>query len=254
MAFGFEYFDADGTTTAEGVFIPQSDLLGVEASELAAAEPEATKDSKFAYSVMDTFANGAFTGTLGLTLIESIIAGASALVSSKTFSVTTQYSANLADKSVGVIPAPTIGDNVGTVELSIQDIFPNATKLASSASTGSAGVLIPSADIEGYGASAHASIDPTLDSRDWISGLIRFMIDNADLRSDVVASAITAVTNSNATGVALTDVAFDDTNPTTGLDPAERNQISAFSVTSTMTIERVEDRATQSYDVNVVTA
>jgi hypothetical protein len=254
MAFNFEYFDADGTTVAQGVFIPQSDLLGIQASEFASAQSTQAKDSKLCYSIMDTFVAGAFTGILALDMVENLILGTSSLVSTKTFATSIQYFANIADDTAGILPKPVIGSNVGVVELAITDVFPNAVKLSAGASTGSAGVLVPSALLDLYGSGDHASIDPTQDSRDWMAGLIRYMADNADVRSDSVASAIVDASISDATGLALTDASFDATNPTTGLDSAKRSRISGLSLTASITIERIENRSTQTYDANVVTA
>ena len=59
MALNFEYFDAAGANVADGVFIPQADLLGVEASELASGEASELKDAKVLSSILNVITGNA---------------------------------------------------------------------------------------------------------------------------------------------------------------------------------------------------
>lgn len=254
MTLQFEFFETDGNAVSAGVFIPQSDLIGIVAGELADAEAESLKENKVVYSIANTLSNGVLADALGLTGTAGTITGQSAVLSAKAYSFTVQYYADHESEIVDVIPLPTIGNQVGVGDVALDDIFPNAVKVAAAGATVGEGILIPTSLLQVFGSPSHASLNLANDCRAYIGALIRYIVSAIPVRSASVASAITAKTILGTTGVTLPAVATDATNPTTGVDSDDLNKLDFFSRTFNMTIQRIENESTQSYDVNVVTA
>lgn len=254
MALNLEFFESAGTATAEGVFLPISDLIGVSAGEFADAESVETKENKLMYSLANTFTNGALTLALGLTATANNIAGQSNVLSSKSYSFTVQYYADHQNEVIDVLPLPTVGNQVGVSDIAFTDLFPNAVKVAAAGAVSGEGVVIPTAFTLVYGSPSYASLNLGADSRSYIGSLIRFLIANIDQRSAVIASAVTAKAISATAGLTLPAAATTLPNPTTGIDPDDLNKLDFFSKTMTITMQRIENETTQSFDVNVVTA
>lgn len=250
----FEYFDASGTSVGEGVFLPQTTLLGVLATELASGESTASKDGKVLYSINNVVAGDGLPNALGLSMTAGAIAGQSGVLSTKTYTFSAQYYSDLENQVTNVLPAPTIGDQVGVGDVTIQSLFTGAVKVGAGGAIPSAGVLIPTSLLIPYGSPSHATIDPTQDSRAWIASLIRYMNTNIEVRDASTASAITAKTSPAIAALILGANATDPVNPTTGLDSANLSKIDTYSKTLTVTIQRIENESNQQFDVNVVTA
>ena len=254
MALNFEFFETAGNAVANGVFIPRADLIGISAGEFADNQSVALKENKLIYSIANKLTDGVLATALGITATLGAITGQSALLSSKAYSFTVQYYADQENEVIDLLPLPSIGSQVGVGEITIEDIFPNAEKVAAAGAVPGEGVLIPSALLEDYGSPAHASLNIASDSRSYLGALIRYMVSKMDLRTASVASAITAKTIGGTTGVTLPAIATDATNPTTGINSANIDKLDFYSRTLSFTIQRIENETTQSYDVNVVTA
>ena len=251
----FEFYeDNTAVTGADIVFIPQGDLIGIIAGEFADTEATQLKENKFVYSLMNTLVANGLANALGLTIVGGAIVGQANALSSKTYTFTTQYYADLANQVVNVLPLPSIGDQVGLGDVNLTDLFVGAVKVASGATVSGEGMGIPSSLLQSYGSPAHASIAVASDSRDYISALMRYIVENIDVRDASTTSAITAKTSPAIASLALPAVATDATNPTTGIASADIPKIDTYSKTISLTIQRIENEATQSFDVNVVTA
>lgn len=249
----FEFFESSGTATLAGVYIPRSDLMGISAGEFADSESVNTKESKLIYSLINKIYADGLTGALGVSLNIPTIAGQSGLLSSKTYTITGQFYADTENQVVGVLPSPTIGDQVGVGDVIFTDLFPNAVKVSASGAVGGEGVVIPTILLEDFGSPSQASLDLANDNRDYVMALIRYIVSEASLRDATNASAITTKSVGGVTGLTLPAVAYDATNPTTGILEAQLNKIDTYSKSFSITIQRVENETTQTFDVNVVT-
>lgn len=252
---GFEFYaDNTATATEEVVFIPATDLVGIVAGEFANAEPLQVKKSKSVYGIFNTILANGLTNALGLSVSSGNSQGGVNGLSGKPFSFTIEYASNLKTNQVGVLPLPTIGDQVGVGDVSINSIFPNAVKVAAAANVPSEGMGIPTSLLVDFGSPAHGTLTVNNDARSWFGALLRYIVDQYELRSATVASALTAKNLQATAPFNLTAVATDAVNPTTGFASTELKYIDTFSRTMTFSIQRLENESTQTFDVNVVTA
>lgn len=254
MALNFEFFEGADTATAEGVYIPIANLPGVVAGEFADIESVQKKESKLIYAVLNKIFSDGLASALGIALNTPTIVGQSGTLSSKAYTITAQYYADIENQVVNVLPVPTIGTQVGVGDVAMTDLFATSAKVAASGAVAGEGVVIPTALLVPYGSPAHASLNLAVDNRDYLIALIRYMISEADTRSATVASAITAKSIGAVVGLTLPAVAYDATNPTTGIEEAKLNKINTFSRAFNITIQRIENESAQTFDVNVVTA
>lgn len=253
-----EYFDAAGTATSDGVFIPITDLPGLLSTELAAAEPAAKKMARSIYAVMKqlfTILNPTSFNKLGVTISRAEASGGFGL-SNKTYTLGVQYLANISADTVGMLPIPTIGANSGVGDFAVIDLFPNAAKVAAAGAVAGAGILIQTADLVGYGSPSHASLNIASgqDNRSWLAALMNWLTSTISVRSTTVSSAFTAVSRGTPANATLPANATDTTNPTTGLLTSDLTKTFSSSISYSITIQLIDDEATDSFDVNVATA
>lgn len=214
----FEYLDAPGNATNEGVFIPVADLLSVQAAELAAGEANNLKFGKIVNSIFTSlgeFAN--LASVLGITIDLGTVSPVSGNVFSRSFSFAWQKFTNQALGTIAVLPVPATGALTGIGGLSINDIFPNAEKVAAAGAVPSAGLVISSAAIQSFVPLAHVAIDVAADSRLWWMGLMESMIAAALTRSTTVDSPILTTTRPSITSPTVPTAYTQATDPTTGL-------------------------------------
>lgn len=254
MALNFEFFEGASTATSEGVYIPIADLPGVVAGEFADLESVEKKESKLIYAVLNKIFTDGLASALGIALNTPTIVGQSGSLSSKAYAITAQYYADVENQVVNVLPSPIIGDQVGVGNVAMIDLFATSAKVAASGAVAGEGVVIPTALLIPFGSPVHASLDLTVDNRDYLIALIRYIVSEADVRSATVASAITAKSIGAVAGLTLPAVAYDATNPTTAIAEADLNKINTFSRAFNITIQRIENESAQTFDVNVVTA
>lgn len=251
-----EYFDATGAVVADGVFIPQSDLLGITADELEVADED--KESKAALSLLnvlyETLSPPAFD-SLGWAVSKGNPVSAGQDLINQGYNLTLTYAADHGAGTVGQLPIPTTGANLDVGKFGIVDLFPNAAKVAAAANTSGAGIVIPSAELEAYGAPAHAAVTIAAaeDNRDWLAALVNYLAVMTTVRSAVDASAVTARSRGSATGITPPANFTDATNPTTGLTAADLPSYSFFTVAYAMTFQLLLDQPNQTFDVNNVT-
>lgn len=218
------FFETSSVVGADGLFIPISDLPGIEASELAAAEPSGKKHSKFLFSLLDKLASNYNATHLGLSIIKGKPSVSGNNVN-QSYTITTQSLINFVDNSINVIPVPSAGDNTGIGDFGLVDYLPGVTEVISTDSAGP-GVLIPYTELQNYG--LHNPPVLGTDDRKVLFSLIAYIVDSPAFavrnNSPVVQSAI--ITKS-ATGNKLAElpaIAYANTNPTTNLLTANKDQ------------------------------
>jgi hypothetical protein len=252
---------AGGTADFSGVFIPVGDLLngGIEgASEFADAEPAALKRDKALFAVSEILtsyvANLAAGLSLGLSVTRPNTAGVN-----YTYGVTLQLHEILGSgETLAPLPVPSAGNNAGIGEVSLTDVFPNATKVSAAADPGGSGLLIESASIASFGAPDHASLVLADDARMWFGALFRYMSVSNDLpvRSASDASAVVSKTVTPYSSFTLPPAATAATNPTTDLAASDLPQTVLIQQSASVTFNLLASSPTPTLELelNSVTA
>lgn len=253
-----EFYEASAASpsgASDGVFIPISDLPGVEAGEFAAGESTEKKVAKALLGAFLGLNNNNPSNALGLAVSRATASGGLDLTNNS-FTITPQILTDYETKQMSALPVPTAGANSGVGDVAITDIYPNAEKIASDGAISGEGFLIPTAQIEPYGAPSHANVTIASDSRLWFLGFAGWVTVDSSilLRGDSQASAITARNRGGATAITLPAAATAQTDPTTDLSSADLNKLSVVDHDFTLTIQTKMDQATQKFDVNVVTS
>jgi hypothetical protein len=257
-----QYVDAAGTATAAGVFIPRDNLAGLTAaSELAAAEPTITKDCKFLAAFLATLQSGltanranssSLATGLGVTITKGSPVGSGQGRFTQTFIAGVATVLDRSDNTNYPIPVPTAGTNNGKGVLLITDIFPDAVAVAANGNVTEAGVVIPHADVDMYGAAATTAVDNDTQSRNWFGAVLRMFFDMIPEReAGVTSSAVTVKIINDIENFDLLDSDTAATNPTTGLTANELTMLDIFSRTIQFSIEYLINEGTQSFDVRV---
>ena len=258
MAFGLEYFDADGSAVADGIFIPVANLPGLTSAELAAAQPATTKESKSIFAILNaifaTVSPSAFN-KLGFAVTRGNPAGSGDNVFSQTFTHTWQKLVNLDAATIGVVPVPGSGANSGLGDFSIVDVFPGAAKIAAAASTGGAGIVIPTAELLGFTSLTHAglTVSGSSDNREWFNALSDAMANAVSVRSATVSSALTAATVGTINALAIPTAYTQATDPISGILLADVPARGLITRINTFVVQSVLNQAAQTFDVNIAT-
>ncbi|MEE3716285.1 hypothetical protein V2H45_05955 [Tumidithrix elongata RA019] len=253
----FEYFDAAGNATNDGVFIPVAALPGVLATELAAAQPATTKLSKAIFAILnqiyDTISPTTFNA-LGFTASKANPSGAGTDLLNQNFSFTAQKLINFDTDTVSQVPVPSTGANTGLGKFSISDIFAGAAVVAAAGTVAGAGIVIPTSLLLPYTSLTHAglTISGTSDNRDWFAALFDFLGNDLPVRSSTVASAVTARTASAIAATTIPAAYVDATAPTSGILVADLPARGLVSKSYSLTIQLILDQSSQSFDVNSV--
>lgn len=250
MALMIEYFSGIGNATADGVFIPVADLFNVESAEIAPANP--ARESHLVYGLLEQLADrfSDDVSGLGVTVAKGPFAAPGVNVVTQPYTLSAQRAADFSDNTIKPIPLPPGG--AGSV--SIDDVFPNAVKIAAAAATTGAGIVIPTAELGSLGGPAHADIDVATDSRDWFGALVNYLAIESSLRSTVLASAIVNRTITTRTITPPAGALIAEVNPTSGILAADVPKIDLITRSVALSIQLVLDPAAQTVEPNHVTA
>lgn len=241
----------------DAVTIPLSTLnsFGLASGEYANT---AVGVQRAIFSALKAIQAESFAGVVGLTKPANVAqATAGVNVLNSTFSLTETLVGNLSTtpNTLGVIPLPSTGTNNGVGGLALGDIFAGVDVQASGTSVTNQ-LVIPTEDLAFYGAVLTPSTDVAsgADNRKIIASLFYFLASDSSVsvRTASVQSAITARSVSVPAIGTLPVNALAATNPTTGLDSADR--LIAIASTMTVTFQQVVNQATETVDVNFVTA
>lgn len=257
-----QFLPEAGTATSAGIFIPRANLNGLTIDgELATNEPSDTKQCKFLAAFLSTFQtiltanrsdpNSLATG-LGFTLAKGNPTGSGQGRFQQTFTATFTTVFDNTNNTAYPIPVPSAGTNNGKGVLLVTDIFPDALNVAAGGAISEAGVVIPHADVDLYGAETTTDVANDTQSRKWFASMFRMLFDSIPLRATgVTLSAVTVKTLNDITQYTLTESDTAATNPTTGLSSAELTMLDIYSRSIQFTIEYLIDETTQTFDVRV---
>jgi hypothetical protein len=258
MPLNFEYFSAEGSTVAAGVFLPAASLWNVQNTELA--NTAADRESRVIFGILEKLCNPSspfvtLENKLGMFSDYSNPIGVGTNLLEQSYTLTAQYFANLANNTIQPIPVPASGNNSNTGRVKIVDAFAGATKLDAAANTGGAGVLVPSAELTPYGGPAHANISVDQDSRSWFSALFLYLADKATVRSTNTASAVVSSEPLlTATGTLPSGALIASNNPTSGIDPTKQVTNIVITRSVTITLELLFDTQSETIRPNHVVA
>jgi hypothetical protein len=255
----FEFFDAAGSATNEGVFLPVSSFFGLSAAELADTQAGHLKLGKAVLAILEklysVLSPTAFN-KLGFTVSRANPTGAGNNLINQNFGATAQKLLNFNSDTIAMIPEPAVGANTGLGSFSIADIFPGAAVVAAADAVAAAGVVIPTALLIPYSSLTHAglTISGTSDNRDWLAALFDFMGNELPLRSATQASAIVGT---SASAIAASAIPANFTtlpDPISGIVVADLPTRGLASRSYSFTIQLLLNVVTQTFEVNSVVA
>ena len=253
----FEYFNAAGTATNAGVFIPLAALPGVTSAELNPANPAAQLQGNAAFGLLKQIYNiisPSSFASLGLSVANSESKPAIG-VTTRTYSLTAQYLSDIATQTIGQIPVAGSGTNAGVGKFAISDIFPGASLVAAAGSVLGAGIVIETAALNPYGAPLQASLNPASgqDNRSWFAALFNWFVDGGlSVRvAGTTTSAMTAAVRGTPSTASLPANATASSNPTTGVTASQLNQIILNQVSYTISLETIDNQTSDTFSVNV---
>lgn len=255
MALSFQYGDTGFNANSDGVFIPVANLTGVTAQELASGQSAISKEGKALFGLLNrlyTVVNPSSFAKLGFSVARNNPSPVNVDVLNDVFSISFQYLVNALLESVTVVPVPTSGANSGVGDISMLDVFPGATKVASGAATGGAGILIPSSDVSAYAPNlSHAGLTLANDCRNYLSALLVYAADNVTVRATGITSAVTSAVLGAYGTLTIPASYYAATDPTADVDSADLPNLALLSRTIQFTVQTVRDQATQTFDINV---
>jgi hypothetical protein len=255
----FEYFNAAGTAVADGVFIPVTGVSGLLAAEMASGVAADVKLSKAVYALLEkayTILSPSVFNKLGFTAAKASPAGSGTDLINQNYSFTAQKVANYDTDTLSMIPLPSTGTFSGLGKFAIGDLFAGAAKVSAGDAIASAGFLIPTALLTAYSSLTHAglTVSGVSDNRDWFHALLDWLGNSVALRSATVSSAITSRSASSPSATAPSGTLISTTNPTSALSANETDRYAVLSKSYSITVQLALNSATQTFDVNSVTA
>jgi hypothetical protein len=228
------------------------------ATELAASQPSANKESKvflaIANQVFNTITSPGFRA-LGFSATKSAPSGVAPDIFRQSFAFTWQKLLNLDTDSLSAIPVPTTGANANLGKFSVLDLFPGASKLAAAAAVPGAGIVVQTSGLSSFSSLTHANlnISASSDNRDWLAALLDYFAVSVSVRSATTASGVVAATASPLGGVAIPANFFAATDPLSGLLSTEVPKSGLITRTLNYTIELQLNQVDQVFDVRVAT-
>jgi hypothetical protein len=252
MALSLEYFDAAGSAVAAGVFIPISDLPGIEATELAAAQSTANKEAKALLALMNATATylAVNSGLLGITLTQNNNSNAGPNLINLNYTLGWEKLADVESNAITQIPVPSAGANAGVGDFGIADVFPNAAKVAAAGAVAGAGIVVTDTALAAYGAAA-PTVGAGEDNRAWFAALFDHMAE-ADVREIGItqSAVVTAALGSLGATIVPADF-YAATDPTSDVVEADLPKLGLMTRSTAISIQVQLNQSTQKFDVVV---
>jgi hypothetical protein len=243
------------TASAGGIFFPPSGLPGFIAAEMATSEPLATRLGKFSYAFSKQVANycDANPDIVGLAVNRSENTVTDRYgVKEKVYQFVISQITD--DRTNGVAFPPVAGSGIraGLADFSFNDIFPNAVKIASGATTPGAGIIIHSDAIAAESVLDHASINLSGDCRELFRAIVSALFTNRAIRTAETASALVTASYGNDVAATLPATWTQALNPYTALTADDARYVSVKRRNISFTIETIENEDLQTFDVNSI--
>ncbi|MEO1351322.1 MAG: hypothetical protein AAFW84_21350 [Cyanobacteria bacterium J06635_15] len=254
MTLSIEYFSAAAAATEAGVFLPVSDLPGVDALELDAAEATEAKESKSLLSVLNALQIylSANAGKLGVSCTKGSPSSNGADLLTLNFTAEWQKLVNLSANTVGVIPAASTGANADVAAMGIVDVFPTAAYVTAGSNTPGAGIVVAHSAMTSYGLTTVPTVNVGDDDRLWFAALLE-MLTEVSVRNAAtpVVSAVTTATPGAMGAQAIPASYYADTDPLTDIIASDITQRGIVSRQFAFSVQVQLNQATQSFDVRL---
>jgi hypothetical protein len=253
----FEFVPVAGNAVNDGVFLPIASLPGLTAAELAVGESDNTKQGKSVYAVLNqlyAILSATTFNALGFSAAKASPSGVGTDLLNQNFSFTSQKLINFNNDTVGDIPVPTSGANLGLGKFSIADIFAGAVVVAAAGAVAGAGIIIPTSLLTPYTSLTQAGlvVSGVSDNRNWFAALFDYLGNDLITRSSTIASAVTARSASTISASAIPAAYTDATAPTSGILTADLPARGLVGKSYSVTIQLKLNQASQTFDVNSI--
>lgn len=255
MIENLQILTASAIANDSGVFVPVNNIAGLSGGEIS--ETGATLEGKITYGILNgLFAALSVVNPLGFAQFDkSSPAGTGDNLYTEGIEVSFQRLIDLRTGAIALPLLPNKGSAMGTGKLLLTDVWEDCVLIASGASSGGAGLIIPHEWIESYGGEIPATLAG--DAREWWGALLMAMADTLTLRTATVSSAITFKQNLNTnrvTGVSIPTEWYDEANPLANLSAADLPFVRLTQERIRIDYELLTNPLAQTFEVAIKTA
>lgn len=206
------------------------------------------------FAMLKALQNPTLQGVVGITrtALGQTLVGQNLI--NNTFSWSFDRLANLSANTVGQIPLPTVGSNSGNGGFALADIFAALdVRVVANNTAVTDALIMPLSDLTPLGYTAPVgSLDPLGDDRLFYRALFQYLTSSSQfaVRVQGTLSSITTRTVSSVSLVGLPANATAETNPTTGVNPADT--VAVLRQNYTVTFQQRINQATDAVDINFI--
>lgn len=238
MALNLTYLASGAAAGSAGVFIPVSNLYGIEAAELGSGD--LLREAKVADSLLSTLYSAVSTvsGLIGISATETNGQFNAAGQFTVTRAFTLQQVWNLTTDVVDEVPLPA----AGTGKLTIAQVFPDAEIVTAVTTVSADGILIPNTVIAAVGGGPVSNVSTT-DARFWFRALLNEIALNLSVLEQIPTRSIGL-----ATGIAF-PANYTGISAVTGLTAAELPFRRLIQTVYTFVVRHSLSRVSQRYEV-----
>lgn len=234
---------------AEGLYIPDTNLPGLDSAEMAPGTDYGLLESKAILALLTAISGAMPTSVLGLSIAQGSPSGAGANVLNNPFTLTWQQVANLAAGTLQAPPLPTTGANASVGGVGTATVFPLAQVVAAGGALDFAGVAMPLATLQAYAPLVISDLTPAADNRKFFAALFDAIGGTAQVRAADTASGTVSRTQGSISTAALPAAWTAATDPLTDLAEADRPVLGVFTRSNTVSIQVQLDQSTQQFEV-----
>jgi len=249
MVLSCDYLQAGELASHEGIYIPATDLPGVDAAELIT---DPATEGKVTLALLNALAT-VDPAPLGFSVTAGTTTGAGPSILNQGFTLAWQLVTNLTTGTIAPAPLPIEGANLGAGGLAVTDVFPGAVKVAAAAAAPAAGIVISTDQLAEYGPVVHASLNLASDSRALWAALADTLGAALALRTGETASAIVARTLGSVGSQTIPAAWTAATDPLSGLAAADLPSLGLITRSVSVSIQLELNQTTQTFDVRAVT-
>ncbi len=251
MALGIEVLQAGTAPSLDVLFLPYSDIDGVENdAELSTATPEEV-DAKVGFGLLSKI-HSHLASLESPFAISSTIGNPNGIapnVFNQLVSFQFTYVVDLVNNTGSIVPIASASTNF----VALDNVFPNVTVVTSSygGQAPTDGIGIPFADLVAYNVNQFESnISGNLgdDRRDTIEAIVRWIFDSVSVRSASQISGVSNKTKNNGSAIAPPANFFTDGD----FNQAQSNNLFVVTGTYSMTYEFAINFQTGMYENRVV--
>lgn len=262
------YFDTVTPATEDGVFIPLTDLPGIQESEWNNSDYDIAM-SKGHHALVErlyTILSSNPGKPLGSNATKSSPSGVAINLFRQTYTFTFQKHVDYRNHVIQELPVVAIGSHAGENNVNMSLFFPNAIQVNQGDTITALGLVIPNGAPYIGDAQLNSNEETSLfgDIRSWITATAHYLALHDELqRSTTRKSAIVNSSAGNWQSISIPPSYIDPTNPITGIvfpnwlsdDAVIRlAQQTVQQRTVSVTLEFILDYTGETFNVNAVTS